>query len=116
MIYTDKIPVDKETYEKHLKGFAEKLDERIDFLEDKLKEVDESKRDLYQDNLEKLKDRKKKLAKKLQKLVNTNEQRWNEVYSDVEDKIEDNIREIESTYKKISDHFEHVFDKVNKQD
>ncbi len=104
----------KNKYEESIKAFADGLENRITQLKDKANDVEQTTREKYHEQIEKLKSKKEALLEQYQEIKETGEDRWNDVKSDVSKKVHHIKSESEEAYTGIRDGFAYLFDKFKK--
>ena len=101
----------KNKYEEAIKSFADKLEEKIDFLKGKANDVEESAKDTYHNRIEILKEKREALIKEYEKVKNTGESKWNDIKGEASEKIREIREESENAYIGIRDGFAYLFGK-----
>lgn len=101
----------KNKYEESIKAFADKLEEKINFLKGKANDVEESAKDTYHNRIELLKEKREALTKEYEKIRNTGESMWSEIKGEVSEKVKEIREETETAYTGIRDGFAYLFGK-----
>ena len=102
----------KNKYEESIKTFADKLEEKINFLKGKAGEVEQSAKVTYHNRVELLKEKKEALTDHYEKIKETSESKWNDVKSEASKKVNEVKAETETAYTGIRDGFSYLFDKL----
>ncbi|SNS84552.1 hypothetical protein SAMN05421640_1489 [Ekhidna lutea] len=101
----------KNKYEESIKTFADKLEEKINFLKEKASDVEQSARVTYENRVDLLKQKKDEALDHYQKIRETSESKWSEVKGEASAKINDLKDETETAYTGIKNGFSYLFDK-----
>ncbi|WP_420575365.1 hypothetical protein [Ekhidna sp.] len=101
----------KNKYEEAIKTFADKLEEKINFLKGKADKVEHSAKDTYNERIELLKQKREALSKEYEKVKNTGENKWQEIKGEASEKVKEIRTETETAYTGIRDGFSYLFGK-----
>ncbi|MEQ9467364.1 MAG: hypothetical protein RLN88_08125 [Ekhidna sp.] len=102
---------EKNKYEESIKAFADKLEERIDYLKGKASDVETSAKESYHKKIDQLKEKKEEFLRQYENIKETSEGKWEEIKGEVSLKVDKIKGETETAYTGIRSGFSYLFDK-----
>ncbi len=114
MNMTEEQVIEENKYEVRIKSFADKLEYKINDLQEKKRNAEESVRTRYDESINAIQSAREDFLSKTQKLRDASGEEWNRYSDKVDTALESIEYEIDTAYEGIRNGMTYLFDKFKK--